>query len=188
MRLACKSACLRVLACQTVAPRHAAHACGAADARLTDCAREGLRRAGRDAGTGALNRTQELTLRETAAAFVALPGRGKKRVTRRRRHLNADLDRRLHVARGVKRLVAAGILDKTRRLVRETIYRGGVPLKVVRQASNLYAMREPPEWAWLIPVTPFCQAPELRPPSLRCARQATRLGQVHGTGRNQPRS
>ena len=92
------------------------------------------------------------------------------------------------VARGVKRLVAAGILDKTRRLVRETIYRGGVPLKAVRQASNLYAMREPPEWAWLIPVTPFCQAPELRPPSLRCARQATRLGRVYGTGRNQPRS
>ena len=92
------------------------------------------------------------------------------------------------VARGVKRLVAAGILDKTRRLVRETIYRGGVPLKVVRQASNLYAMREPPEWAWLIPVTPFCQAPELRPPSLRCARQATRLGRVYGTGRNQPSS
>ena len=59
------------------------------------------------------------------------------------------------VARGVKRLVAAGILDKTRRLVRETIYRGGVPLKAVRQASNLYAMREPPEWAWLIPVPPL---------------------------------
>ena len=61
------------------------------------------------------------------------------------------------VARGVKRLVAAGILDKTRRLVRETIYRGGVPLKAVRQASNLYAMREPPEWAWLIPVTPLAK-------------------------------
>jgi nucleoside-diphosphate-sugar epimerase len=64
--------------------------------RLTACARKGFRRAGRDAGTGALNRTQELTVRETAAAFVALYVGAKKRVTGRRRHLNADLDRRLH--------------------------------------------------------------------------------------------
>ena len=84
-RLARSSACPSVLACQTVAPRHAVHGCGAADARLTACAREGLRGAGRDAGTGALNRTQELTLRGTAAAFVARHVRGKKRVTKRRR-------------------------------------------------------------------------------------------------------
>ena len=58
------------------------------------------------------------------------------------------------VAAGVARLVAAGILDRTRRLVHAVVDRGGVLLKGVRQGSNLYAMREPPEWAWLIPVSP----------------------------------
>ena len=79
-----------MLACQTVAPRHAAHACGAADARLTDCAREGLRRAGRDAGTGALNRTQELLLKKKKG------GRNLQGL-RLRRQIYALPDRRLHL-------------------------------------------------------------------------------------------
>ena len=90
-RLACKSACLRVLACQTVAPRHAAHACGAADARLTDCARKGLRRAGRDAGTGAFNRTQELLPKKKKA------GRNLQEL-RPCHQIYALSDRRLHDA------------------------------------------------------------------------------------------
>jgi hypothetical protein len=53
MRLACKSVFLRMLACQPAVPRHAAHGRGAADARLTGSAREHLKGAGRDAGTGA---------------------------------------------------------------------------------------------------------------------------------------
>lgn len=95
-RLACKSACLRVLACQTVAPRHAAHACGAADARLTDCAREGLQRAGRDAGTGALNRTQELLLKKKKG------GRNLQGL-RLRRQIYSLPDRRLQVPERMQR-------------------------------------------------------------------------------------
>ena len=71
---------------------------------------------------------------------------------------NSDGLCRESVARGVVRLVAAGILDRTQRLVCAVIDRGGVPLKVVRQGSNLYAMREPPEWAWLIPPSAYAMA------------------------------
>ncbi|MGO9486632.1 MAG: hypothetical protein ACLPX9_19000, partial [Rhodomicrobium sp.] len=74
------------------------------DARLTACAHEGLKGAGRDAGTGALNRTQELLLGETVAAFVALYFRGKKRVTTARRHLSADLHRCSHLLFADRRL------------------------------------------------------------------------------------
>ena len=58
-------------------------------------------RAGRDAGTGALNRTQELTLRESAAAFITLYGPGPKHARHRlRRHLYALPGSRLHADQG----------------------------------------------------------------------------------------
>jgi hypothetical protein len=54
MRLNLQPVCLRVLACQTVAPRHADTWLWCRCARLTACARSGFLGAGRDAGTGAL--------------------------------------------------------------------------------------------------------------------------------------
>lgn len=73
-----------------------AHDCGAADALLTASARYGIRMAGRDAGTGALNQTQELSGK--------LRRRLKSLAVRRRRHLYALSDSRLQLVLPLDRL------------------------------------------------------------------------------------
>jgi hypothetical protein len=68
VRLAGPIGCLRVLARQKVAPRHARRCllpgCGAASRFMTGCARYGLGKVGRDGKTGAFGRTEKQTINE----------------------------------------------------------------------------------------------------------------------------
>ena len=67
------------------------------------------------------------------------------------------------IANAIKRLEACGILKIARRLVREVIDGGGFPMTVTRQASNLYAVREPGEHADRLPVRAPVPHPFPRP-------------------------